>query len=75
MYIIIISGIPANWKTLRSTTDKIINMKREALSLKFHVLNFRAINLTGAFNKKQLTKVKTIKNQGFKIIEFITSLF
>ena len=61
-------GIAANLKTTKATTEKIIKVYFEAFSENFQVLNFKAINFTGAFNKKQLTSVSAIKKNGFKII-------
>ena len=54
------------------TRDKVYF---EAFSEKFQVLNLSAINLTGAFNKNELSRVTTTKKKGFKISALYESLF
>ena len=61
-------GIPANLKTIRATRENTMSMYLEALSAKFQVLNFKAINFMGAFNKNELKTVAPIKNQGLRIM-------
>lgn len=60
--------MPANLKIIKAVIENMTRIYLVAFSEKFQVLNFKAINFIGAFNKKQLKIVVTIKNAGFKII-------
>ena len=70
-----IRDIPKNLKTIRKIKAKIKRMYFSKLSENFQVLNFKAMSLTGAFNKNVLIRVSANKNQAFKITELKASLF